>query len=393
MLQKIVLLLLLLALAALLYLLSVDTQVSKSQQPTYKTESIPSVKIPQESIHFSIKKRSDGVIEFGGSFANKETPILLAQNFVPEALEYRIEIQPELLEEKELIALLQKLLKPFVEAYREGTITFKQGKLLVSGKVEDRNMSDRVDALLSYSTINSFNNTELVTEATELASELNALLEEEGHHHTIPSLEMNATLMELEAIAKRQPLEAKPKPQPQVTPTPKPIKSQALKREVTREEKTPRSKEQSEIQKPVMPPKVQTALSAPMEKNPKESPETKVSQEPIEASEKLEQTVPSGLSEAEAYRRQLEANMPDEDMMALPSVQTVDMNIEAKIRRGEIQAEKTKKPMIHKETLHIPPKDTSKQSEAPFAKLYETQENLPGVVSDEIVASPSEEKR
>lgn len=391
MLQKIVLLLLLVALAALLYLLSVDTQVSKSQQPIYKTESVPSIKIPQESIHFSIKKRSDGVIEFRGSFANKETPILLAQNFVPEALEYRIEIQPELLEEKELIALVQKLLKPFVEAYREGTIAFKQGKLLVSGKVEDRNVSDRVDTLLNYSTINSFNNTELVTEVTELASELNALLEEESHHQTVPLSEMNATLMELEAIAKRQPLQAQPTPQPHVVPTPQPIKSQAPKREL-KTEKNPLHKEESEAQKTVISPKVQTASSAPMEKNREESLVTKISPEPIDSSKKLEPVAPSGLSEAEAYRRQLEANMPDEDIMALPSVRTVDMNIEAKIRRGEIQAERTKKPMIQKETLHIPPKDTSKQSEAPFAKLYETQENLHGVVSDEIVASPSEEK-
>ena len=382
MLKKIVLFLLFIALIALMCLSTVDTRfiLIVTKESEQSRQNIPSLNIPEKSIEFSIRKKMNGQIEFIGSFAKKETVVKLAEQFKKESLVYRININHTLVENPELIELTEKLLKLFIESYNEGEITFKQHKLLVSGKVSDQNVSDKVESLLSYSTVNSFNNTEL-SKSTNIASEQDTLSQEDGLAYELSDAEISETIKELEAVVGSQPLKEK-------VEILEPYKSSVskvspLKKEISKETPPP-----PKVAKPIITQAKKETPSGSLTIRPnKESGNIK---EKVMLIEKEEQVDLQGLSEAEAYRLQLAENMPDEDIIALPSVTIVDMDIEAKISRGEIKAETTKKPLVEKDTIYIPSNDKEIDKSIPFAVLYDPKEKLDGIVVEEVVASPTQ---
>jgi len=390
-LKKIVLFLLFIALVALIYLLTVDTRpvltaVKESEQ---SRQNIPSLNIPKKSIEFSVTKRLNGQIEFIGSFAKRETAVKLAEQFQKESLIYRININHALVEDRELIELIEKLLKIFIESYDEGEIIFKQHKLLISGKVSDQNISDKVESLLSYSTVNSFNNTEL-SKSTDIASELDALLQEDGFDHEVSDVEIGDTIKELETVVSNHPLKEKISiSKPPKSSISKPVvKVAPEKKETSKQTPPPKVARDKKAVKPIITQAKKETPSKPLDiRSTKESGSVK---EKVVLIEKEKQIDLQGVSEAEAYRRQLAENMPDEDIMALPSVTIVDMDIEDKIKRGEIKAETTKKPLVEKDTIHIPSNDKEIDKSIPFAILYDPKDKLDGIVLEEVVASPTQ---
>ena len=81
------------------------------------------------------------------------------------------------------------------------------------------------------------------------------------------------------------------------------------------------------------------------------------------------------------YRRRLKKDEEvDKDLMSLPMVRTVDMNIEQKIKRGEIEELRTAKPLLEKTTITVSSDEKKIDDDIPWAKLREVDEKVDGIL-------------
>ncbi|MCK4440639.1 MAG: hypothetical protein KAU90_01445 [Sulfurovaceae bacterium] len=75
----------------------------------------------------------------------------------------------------------------------------------------------------------------------------------------------------------------------------------------------------------------------------------------------------------------------DKDIISLPYVKTVDINIEEQIKKGLIPLPKTQKPLIYKETIYIPSNEKPIDNNIPWAKLHDIDEEVDGIFIPEVI--------
>jgi hypothetical protein len=89
---------------------------------------------------------------------------------------------------------------------------------------------------------------------------------------------------------------------------------------------------------------------------------------------------------AEEYRKRLaKESKIDEDIASLSMVDTVDMNIEEKIKKGEIKELTTPKPIVEQKTIYIPLNQQKIDEDIPWAKLREVDEKVDGIFIKESI--------
>jgi len=89
---------------------------------------------------------------------------------------------------------------------------------------------------------------------------------------------------------------------------------------------------------------------------------------------------------AEEYRKRLaKESKVDEDIASLSMVDTVDMDIEQKIKKGKVKELTTPKPIVEQETIYIPSGDKKIEEDIPWAKLREVDEKVDGIFIRESI--------
>ncbi|MCH9739294.1 MAG: hypothetical protein K0U38_00420, partial [Epsilonproteobacteria bacterium] len=385
--KKIVLLLLILVVVGMIYFLVNKEVLSKQSNQTVSVIEIPAIDLPKKSMKFSMKKAKSGELIFTGTFSKKETPLRLLNGLSKDKLNHEIHINPAFEYSEERVLILEKLVKTLVEEYSEGEIEYKGEKLLISGLVESQEVYEKIESWLSLSTINSFNNTKLVSSVNskDIISQLQMVIEEEerdeSKEHPPTEDEIETILSDLKVLADRAEVDKK-KIQLKANPK-RDIKKKVTSTNVEKPRKAIVKKEP--LKKRVL---IDSKKVAIVKVEPKQ---VQSQQNPKEENLKVEQKQePVGLTDAQRYQLALQKQMPNEDIISLPSVNTVDMNIEDKIEQGKISPLRTNKPLVKEETVYIAPKEVAKIDNAiPFANLHETSTKLDGIISNEVVASPN----
>ena len=304
-------------------------------KPLVKSLTIPKIIIPKKSIEFIFIKNRQGKYTFSGIFGKEDSPKYLVKSLNFENLNHDISINSSLDYNKDIIILAKKLFKELVNNYVEGSIIYKKNKLLIKGSVKNKKTIESVDALLLYSTINSFNSTEIYVDS--------------------PSIDVDLKDETADIISN-------------------------LVRIVDNGEDTI-----AELLKPkvIIKEKIVVKYKEPIIK---EKIVVKYIKVPVESGITDE---PSKITKEE-YLKELNSKSPDKNIISLPFVKTVDINIEDKIKKGVIKPLRTSKPLVKQETVYILPATESKiDKKIPFANLHEMDEPLDGIVYDDVVASPS----
>lgn len=287
----------------------------------YTIEETQKLDIPKRSIEYNMVKNKSGEISFAGTLIDEKMGEEFLQELPKEQTDYKVNIDPSLSYDKELIVLTKKLIPILREKYLSGAIEFTDHKLLITGDVINISDIERVDSLLNYSMINGFNATKVVSGTVEMASELEMILsQDDSLDQNISETELDHVVDNLKAIAEVKPIKKKP---------------EVIKPIITKESIKVKPKVAVEVKKSV---KVEKRVIA----------EQKEVQQEV-----VPQVEAPTLSEAEAYRLKLQNSKPDEDILSLPTAQTVDMDIEEKISRGEVAPLTTKMPMVHEETIYL----------------------------------------
>ncbi len=337
--------------------------------------TIPTIIIPKKSIEFRIEKSMGEEIYLFGVFSRKKIAKEINQLFLGEKVVEDIKINSKLKYNRDIMLLLNKILPIIHKNYTTWTIVYKDHKLLIDGVSSIENINERIDNILSCSKINSFNNTriELIDRKDQELEVINALekaiISDEEENSDITDNEIETIISDLAGVvvAKEEKSDAQaiiPKKSTKVKKKKKRKKLYKAKRPKKKEELKDKEKRYT------------------VKKKSQETPESLVS--------KKSDTIP--LSDAEYYQNLLKRNTPDEDILALPMVQTVDMDIEKKIDQGLVAPLKTPKPLVKKEAIVIPLEENKIDNSIPWAKLHDPDEILDGVVSDEVVASPNFKK-
>ena len=313
---------------------------------------VPRIIIPKKSIEFSIFKNKNSEYTFSGIFSKEDTPKMFVRNINMEKLKHDIHINSELAYNKEVVLLSKKLLNELVYNYIEGSIIFKKNKLLVTGMVKYEKDRERVETLLGYSMINSFNSTELNSDAliiSDIGDETvdiisNLVRTVDKGEDTIAEIAKPKVIIKEKIVIKYK--------EPKVI-----IKY-----------KEPKIKIQEKIvikyKEPIIQEKIIIKyIKVPVE-NIKEDKVSKITKE--------------------EYLEQLYSKNPDKELMALPSVDMVAMDIEDKIKKGILKPLKTNKPLIEKETLYIPLMKKEIDKKIPWANLHEMDTELSGIVYDDV---------
>lgn len=353
------------------YFIWTENRIPKNKVNYLSQPSLPSkvpqnikiqpIVIPKKSIEFSIFKKQGNEYAFSGIFSKEDTPKILVKKLDMKNLKHEIYINPELKYDETVIILGKKLLKELVNNYIEGSIVYKNNKLLITGSVKEKKDIEVIDDLLAYySSVNSFNSTDVYTFPTQendLDSETVNIISnlvktvDNGEEKIADYLKPKIITKEKIIVKYRKPkviIKYKEKP---------PIIKKIIKEKIVIK-KEPVIKEKVIIK----------YVPVPVVKKPKEkSPE---------------------ITE-EDYIKNLNRKAPDKDIMSLPPVEVVDMNIEEKIKKGEMKPLRTTKPLVKQETIYIPPSNKHKiDKKIPWANLYEMDEKLNGVVYDDVVAGP-----
>ena len=315
------------------------------QVSVVKNITIAKIVIPKDSIEFTILKNKNSEYTFSGIFAKEETPKILVKDLNLEKLTHDISINSGLEYNKNIIILGKKLFKELVNNYIEGSIVYKKRKLLIKGSVENKKDIESIDTMLAYSTINSFNATDIYVEAPinidlkdETADIISNLVRTvDNGEDTLAELINPKVIIKEKIIIK--------------------YKEPKVKEKIIIKYKEPRVKEKIVVKYVNIP--AENSLN--------------------DKTSKMTQ---------KEYLQELNSNGPDKNIMALPSVEMVDMNIEDKVKKGVLKPLRTNKPLVERETLYIPSTEKQIDKKIPWANLHEMDAQLNGIVYDDVVASP-----
>jgi len=310
-----------------------------------KKIELPKIEIPKKSIKFTITKDKDNNIEFRGTFREAKTPKEIAKLLKNNHIEHEIKIDKRLANSTKIIILIKKILNQFDSSYREWSIIYKDNKLLVDGKCKSKEDKERIESILTLSDINNFSNIKVIPIDENLAviSNLKAIVESEKEDNIqIPTEdEVNSILSNLKTLV---------------------IQETPQKRKITKK-RAKVVKKTNHIKKRVK--VVKKAQHKIVKKSKKIEKYKTVSKKSV----KIVPTKPK----------------TDIDIMSLPFVKTVDMNIEEKIKKGEIAPLRTKKPLIQKETIYIPSNEKPIDDNIPWAKLHNIDEKVNGIFIPEVI--------
>ncbi|MCK5854122.1 MAG: hypothetical protein KAG56_02785 [Sulfurovaceae bacterium] len=327
-----------------------------------KIENIQNIKvekivIPKKSIEFSILKKINNEYIFSGIFSKEDTPKILVENINMKKLKHNIHINNGLAYNKEVVILGKKLFKELIDNYAEGSIIFKKNKLLVTGTVRNEKHRERVETILGYSVINSFNSTKVNSDVLPTSN-----LEDE----TVDIISNLVRTVEKgeDTIAEI----SKPKV--------------IIKEKIVIQYKEPKVIIKYKEAKVKIQEKIVIKYKEPIIK---EKVIIKYINVPVESSsgDKVSKIT------KEEYVQQLHSKDPDKNIMALPLVDMVDIDIEDKIKKGVVKALKTNKPLVERETVYIPSTEKQIDKKIPWANLHEMDAELNGIVYDDVVAGPS----
>ena len=117
--------------------------------------------VATKEIDFSFVKVKNK-IELRGNFSKQESVNKLHTSLSQTKVNNFSIVNEKLIEKEGVISLTEKLLIPFNEKYRSGSVSYSDNKLTVEGIVDTDADKNAVSALLANSTINSENNTYVV---------------------------------------------------------------------------------------------------------------------------------------------------------------------------------------------------------------------------------------
>lgn len=319
----IIIILILLSIIAIILQL---TQNNNKPQSKSKT-NIPKVIVPPKSIEFTITKDKDKNINFIGRFSNSKIPKDIARLLNSNRIEHKIIINPKLSNNQEAILLVAKIITRLTDSYNNWSIIYKDNKLLISGKttnIEDKNSIER---LLELSTINSFTNIQIIEEPS-IVSQLESIInsEEKKDDKTPTENEAKDILSQLQIIT--------------------------IQEEKHKNKKIIKIKKKTKIIK-----------------------RKKIVKKKSKIKKKIEIKNKTTELTAQEYQEMLAQKQPDKNIMSLPPIKTVDMDIEQKIQKGIIPPPKTPKPLIKKETIYLPSNEKKIDDNIPWAKLYNINDN------------------
>jgi len=325
---------------------------------TIQNIKVPTIVIPKKSIEFSFSKSIKNEYTFSGIFSKEDSPKILIKNLGIEKLEHNININSGLEYNREVVDLSRKLFTELVNNYVEGSIIFKENKLLVTGVVTDAKEKDKIETLLDYSTINSFNSTNVNSEAmtkSDIGDETldiisNLVRTVDDGESTIAEIAKPKTIIKEKIVIKYK--------EPKVI-----IKYKEPKVKI-------KEKIVIKYKEPIVKEKVIVKYVKVPVKDPEEIKVSKMTKD--------------------EYLKKLHSKDPDKDILSLPSVETVDINIEEKIKKGVVKPLKTNKPLVEEGTVYLrPTTETTIDKEIPLADLHDMDEPLNGIVYDDVVAAPS----
>jgi hypothetical protein len=211
----------------------------------------------------------------------------------------------------------------------------------VSGKTSNIEAKERVETLLELSTINSFSNIEFIKEPSVI-SQLKDIVSKEQKTtqkdtQTPTKEEARDILSSLKAVSPQKEL---------------------FKQATIKKRKTTKIKKTEKVK----PSKIKRVKKLIKRDNP----------------------IKEELS-AKEYQEMLNKEQPSPDILSLPPVETVDMNIEEKIAKGIIPPPKTSKPVVEKETIYIPSKEKKIDDTIPWAELHDMDERVDGILIKENI--------
>jgi hypothetical protein len=325
-----------------------NTLDNSSVLPLTKSFTIPKIIIPKKSIEFIFIKNREGEYTFSGIFVKKDSPKNLVKNLNFENLTHDISINSSLEYNQDIILLAKKLFKELVNNYIEGSIIYKNNKLLIKGSVKTKKTIESIDAILLYSIINSFNATDIYLDSHNTSSNLkdetadiisNLVRTVDNGEDTIAELVKPKVIIKEKIVIK--------------------YKEPKIKEKIVIKYKNPIIKEKIVVK----------YIKVPVE-NKMNDKTSKITRE--------------------EYLEELNSKGPDINIMSLPSVKMVDINIEDKIEKGLLKPLLTSKPLVKQETIYIiPAKRKEIDKKIPWANLHEMDAPLDGIVYDDVVASPA----
>ena len=90
----------------------------------------------------------------------------------------------------------------------------------------------------------------------------------------------------------------------------------------------------------------------------------------------------------EEYRKRLaKESKVDDSIASLSMVNTVDMDIEQKIKKGKVKELTTPKPIVLQKTIQIPSNEKKINDNIPWANLLEIDERVDGIFIDEDIVT------
>lgn len=347
------------------YFIWTQNKISENQVK-YVSKTIPKVEIsqnivetiviPKKSIEFSIFKNNNNEYIFSGVFSKEDTPKMLVENLDMKKLKHDIHINSGLQYDKNVIFLGKKLLKELVDNYVEGSIVYKKKKLLISGSVKNEKDIERIEDVLAYSSVNSFNSTKIYSqplkdigmksETVDIISNLVRTVDN-GEDTIAEYIKPKVIIKEKIVIKYREPqviIKYKDK---------KPV----IKEKIVIKYKEPIIKEKIVLKYVIVP--------------------------VIDSQNDMTSKMTKG-----EYLKKLNSKGPDRSIMSLPSVEMLDMDIEEKIKKGVVKALRTNKPLVEREMVYVPSSEKKIDKKIPWANLHEMDAELNGVVYDDVVASP-----
>ncbi len=309
--------------------------------------TIPEIVIPSKSIDFTIEKKSTGIISFSGNFSKEEAPKKIFTLISNEKIVDNIIVNSNLEYNNKVLTLVYKLLPIIKNNYTIWLIRYDKRKLLIEGNTKTVKSKEQVDSILAYSTVNSFNNTK-INMKLDVVSELNEFESLPKKDNDLSEDDVESIISSLQKVVL---IEKDPDNQDSLKKDLKIVKKelQIVKNDLNIVKKVIKG--------------VRTELNV-IKKDDKKKNEIKYAQDV------------------------LSENIVDEDIMSLPMVKTVDMDIEDKIDKGILSPLRTKKPLVEEESILVESSEYQINESIPWAKLHDLDEDLEGIISDEIVASP-----
>jgi len=310
-----------------------------------KKIELPTIEIPKKLIRFTIKKDKDNNIEFKGIFREAKTPKEIAKLLKNSHIEHEIKIDKRLANSSKVIILIKKILNQFDNSYREWSIIYKENKLLIDGKCKSKEDKERIESILTLSNINSFSNITVIPIDADLAviSNLKTIVEskKEQIDQTLTEDETHRILSNLKTLI----VPKKPQKKKNVKKITHPKTKRKISKKIVKRN-SPKKIKKIKIVKTIKKHKI-------------------ISKQDI----KIVPIKPK----------------IDRDIISLPYVKTLDMNIEEEIKRGEIAPLRTKKHLVKQETIYIPSNEKPIDDNIPWAKLHNIDEKVNGIFIPEII--------